>query len=109
MLSSGSMRDHVGIIDHLIRPVWADRVVRLVWALHPPFDPLQGVGTVSFASHCLLLISPVQNSRVKSELTDVVWITTDEFIRRIDYLLSFINERTSSAYQAQPVQLLWRP
>jgi hypothetical protein len=59
MSSSVSMRGHVGTIDHLIRRVWAEHLVRLLWAVHPPFDPLQEVGAVSFVSHCSLLISPL--------------------------------------------------
>ena len=58
MSSSVLMRGRAGIIGHLIRLVWADHSVRLLCPLHPPFDPLRGVGTVSFASHCLLFVSP---------------------------------------------------
>jgi len=56
------MRDHVGTIDHLIGLVLADHWGRLDWALRLTFDPLPGVGTVSFASHCSLLISPLRNT-----------------------------------------------
>jgi hypothetical protein len=39
---------------------------------------------------------PSLELHVKSELTDVVWSTTDEFIWRIDYLISFGDKKMLS-------------